>query len=1057
MNAIIRSAISHPIAVLAIVIAMTLFGIASLRTIPIQLTPDIDKPILQVRVSWPGASPQDVEREVVLRLERELTALTGVESVESDSRRGSARVTLTYGVGQDMDAALVKLLSQLSRVSDLPTDAGAPTVRTSNSDDSPIARMAMVAKDGVEVDIDTLGNFVDDLILEPLGRIPGVSEVTARGGAEREVRVVLDMERVAAFGLSVAEIADAIRGATAEVTAGEITEGRRSFTLRTEAINYTPETARNLVIRTDNRDGQISVIRLSDIATIELGFKTPDSFRRLNGRPAITFAVLREPATNVVTTLDALKIEIARLNEGVLAERGLDLRIVYDETVYIGSSLNLVQSNILVGGALAIAVLLTFLRAFLPAAVVMIAIPVSIVSTFVAISALGLSINVISLAGLAFAVGMVVDASIVSLENIYRLRQSGVPLVRAAYWGARQVWAPILGSALTTVVVFVPILILELPVGQLFRDIAVAISVSVLISVLVSVTVIPALTSKLLKTVDAPGQGRRIPVVDDIARSFTNLVLNYGRWVVQSTGRGMAVVLVLIAASVMTVIALMPPLDYLPDGNRNFVFGRISVPPGYTREATLDFAQSMEDVARPLWENPNPENGPPIDRFFFVAFNGGAFAGAATEDADRIRELIPVLTEPVAKAPGARAFVTQASLFGRSVGGSRAILIDVLGPNFDAVAPVVRDATRTVRELFPGSDGHQVRVQPSENASRPEVVVRPNSELLARAGISAREFAQALDVYNDGVRVREIPFDSDLIELVLTAGTRERSKFEDIADIPIITRDGSLVKIGQVADISLESAPDQIIRKAGQRAITIQLRLHESIPLETAIEIVRAEIVDPFNRTNQNGVRMELSGAADELSKAWDAMQANVLMAIAVIYLLLTILLRSFWLPWVILVTVPIAASGGIIGLSLLNQFVEQPLDMLTMLGFVILTGVVVNNAILMVEQTLWHIRHDQMAVTDAVLEATKNRIRPIFMSTATSLFGLLPLILFPGAGSELYRGIGIVVFSGLLLSTVLTLFFVPPLLAALLKRHLPSSPMVGEADDMEAPLGQNA
>ncbi len=1057
MNGLIRSAIAHPIAVLAIVMAMVLFGVASLQSIPIQLTPDIDKPVLQVRVSWPGASPQDVEREIVLRLERELTGLNGVQSVESDSRRGSARVTLTYGVGQDMDAALVKLLSQLSRVSDLPAEASEPTVNTSNSDDSPIARMALVAMDGVDVDIDTLSNFVDDLIVEPLSRINGVSEVTVRGGADREVRVVLDMDRVAAYGLSVAEIAEAIRGSTAELTAGEITEGRRSFTLRTEAITYTPETARNLVLRTDARNGQISVVRLSDVAEVELGFKTPDSFRRLNGKPAITFAVLREPASNVVATLDTLKAEVARLNQGILAERGLDLRIVYDETIYIGSSLDLVQSNIIIGGALAISVLLTFLRAVLPTAIVMIAIPVSIVSTFVAISALGLSINVISLAGLAFAVGMVVDASIVSLENIYRLRQGGVPLMKAGYWGARQVWAPILGSALTTVVVFVPILILDLPVGQLFRDIAVAISVSVLISVVVSVTVIPALASKILGTVRAPGEGRRMPVIDDLGVGFKQLVLNYGQWVTQSTRRGLTVVAVLILGSVVSLVALMPPLDYLPDGNRNFVFGRISVPPGYTREATLDFAQSMEDVARPLWENPNPENGPPIDRFFFVAFNGGAFAGAATEDASRIRELIPVLVEPVQRAPGARVFVTQASLFGRSVGGSRAILIDVLGPNFEAVAPVVRDTQRTVRELFPSDAGHQVRVRPSENASRPEVVVRPDAEKLARAGLSARDFAQALDVYNDGVRVREIPFQSDLIELVLTAGTREQSKFEDIADIPIVTRDGSLIKVGQVADISLESAPDQIIRKAGQRAMTIVLRLHESVPLETAIAQVQEAIVDPFNQSSQAGVRMELSGAADELSKAWGAMQTNVLMAIAVIYLLLTILLRSFWLPWVILVTVPIAASGGIIGLSALNLFVDQPLDMLTMLGFVILTGVVVNNAILMVEQTLWHVRHDRFSVDQAVLEATKNRIRPIFMSTATSLFGLLPLIVFPGAGSELYRGIGIVVFSGLLLSTLLCLFFVPPLLSALLKRHMPSSPAVGEADDLDAPLPQNA
>ena len=1057
MNGLIRGAISHPIAILAIVFSMIIFGVASLQTIPIQMTPDIEKPILQVRVSWPGASPKDVEREVVLRLERELTGLSGVQTITSNSRRGSGSVSLTYAVGQDMDEALVKLLGQLARVSGLPIDAKQPEIRTSNSEDSPIARLAMVAKDGNIVDIDTLGEFVESVVIEPLSRIPGVAEISSRGGAKREIRISLDMEKLGDFGMSIQEIIDAIRSSSAEVTAGEITEGKRSFVLRTEAISYTPETARDLVIRTDMRNGRTSSVKLSDVADVELGYKTPSSFRRLNGKPAITFSVLREPASNVVTTLNALNKGVEALNRGVLNERELDLQVVYDETHYIGSALDLVQNNILIGGALAVTVLLAFLRALIPTAIVMIAIPVSIISTFVAIAVLGLSINVISLAGLAFAVGMVVDASIVSLENIYRLRQSGASSMQAAYWGARQVRAPILGSALTTVVVFIPILILDLPIGQLFRDIAVAISASVMVSALVSITVIPALASRLIKNVKTTEQTFSIPLLDSIAGGFKRLVLAYGRLVVKSRSLGLLVVFALIAGSIATLIAMMPPLDYLPDGNRNFVFGRISVPPGYTREATLDFAQSMEDVARPLWENPNPEKLPHIDRFFFVAFNSGAFAGAATEDASRIRELIPVLAEPVAKAPGARAFVTQASLFGRSVGGSRGILIDVLGPDYDTIEPDFRSIRRKISNLFPRKDGHQVRVRPSENAVSPEIVVRPDPEALARAGVSARDFAQTLDVYNDGILVREIPLGGELVELVLTTQSRETARIEDIADIPMIARDGSLVKIGQVADISIESAPNQLLRKVGRRAVTIELRLNESIPLETAINQLKEQIVDPFNINSKSGVRLELSGAGDALSKAWSAMQTNAILAVAVIYLLLVVLLKNFALPLVILVTVPIAATGGVLGLSLLNQFMDQPLDMLTMLGFIILTGVVVNNAILMVEQTLWHIQFDHMESADAILEATSNRIRPIFMSTLTSLFGLLPLIMLPGAGSELYRGIGIVVFGGLLLSTVLALFFVPPLMAILMKRFKPRLPFDDPTDDMTKPLSQTA
>ena len=1059
MNGLIRSAISFPIAVGAVVLAMVIFGVASLRTIPIQLTPDIDRPILQVRVNWPGASPQDVERDIVLRLERELSSLSGVQSIESTSRRGSARVTLTYAVGTDMDNALVKLLGQLSRVSDLPAEATEPTVRTSNSDDSPIARMAMVPLPGKTVDVDTLGSFIERNVIEPLARIPGIAEIDSNGGADRELRVILNMARLTDFGLSIAEVAEALRNSTAEVSAGELTEGRRSFTLRTEAISYTPETARSLVLRTTVRpDGSLAVVRLQDVADVELGFKTASSFRRLNGQKAATFSVLREPASNVVATLDALKAQVAELNAGPLLAAGVVLKVVYDETMYISSALDLVQSNILIGGILAVSILLLFLRSFLPVAIVMIAIPVSIVTTFVAIAALGLSINVISLAGLAFAVGMVVDASIVSLENIYRLRQNGVPAMRAAYLGARQVWAPILGSALTTVVVFVPVLMLELPVGQLFRDIAVAISVSVLISVVVSITAIPALASRLLTREQASFEKRlSIPVVDHLARGFARLIIGFASIVVHSTWRGLVTVGILMTAAVMTLIALMPPLDYLPDGNQNFVFGRVTVPPGYTREATLEFAELMENVARPLWESDTPANGPPVDRFFFVAFNSGAFAGASTSDPDRVRELIPFLSEPIAATPGARVFVTQASLFGRSVGGSRSVNIDVLGPDLDAVIPVVRDIQRGVNRLFPRSGGHQVRVNPQLDSDRPEIVVRPDPEALARAGLNAREFAIALDVHNDGLRIREIPFQGELIELVLTADTKEQSKVEDIGNIPIVARQGELIRIDQVATVSIESAPDQVKRQAGARVLTVSLRLNESVPLEDAITQIQSELIDPLTAKGLGeGVRLELSGAAGELARTWDAMQINVLMAIAVIYLLLTVLLRSFVLPVIILVTVPIAATGGILGLWLVNLYVEQSLDMLTMLGFIILTGVVVNNAILMVEQTLWHIHHDHLGVEAAVLEATRNRIRPIFMSTMTSLFGLLPLIIFPGAGSELYRGIGVVVFGGLALSTLLTLVFVPPLLAACLRRSIPGTP-VGDFDADESVVGQLA
>ena len=1053
MNSLIKVAIERPIAVFALVLLAVMFGVVALRSIPIQMSPDIEKPILQIRVAWPGASPEDVDREIVTRLEKEIASQAGIEEISSNSSTGSARITLTYGVGQDMDKALTLLLSRLAAISGLPDESRAPQVRTSNSDDSPIARMALAAKDGAEVDLERLGSFVENEIVAPLSRVEGVAEVTFNGGGARQMRVILNEQRLSQYKISVAEVLDALRSATSLQSVGDISEGKRTYAVRTEAIAYTPDTAMRTVLRNDvAANGQLIPVLLSDVAEVEYTVRQRSSFRRLNGSDAVIINALREQNSNVVETMANFRTEVDRLNREVLGPRGLDLAIVYDETKYISSAIDLVQQNIWVGGILALSILMLFLRSFLPTLIIFIAIPVSVIGTFVAIAGLGLSINVISLAGLAFAVGMVVDASIVSMENIFRLRQKRLAAPQAAWHGARQVWAPILGSALTTVLVFVPIVLLDLPVGQLFRDIGIAISVAVLISVFVSVTVIPALASRLLAgEADRFTRLRRLPGLDWLAGHFARGVIAYSSFTTTRKSVGVMLVIVLMAASIGTAWRFMPKLDYLPDGNANFLFGRILVPPGYSMDETLRIAEKMEEGARPLWEKTIDEPGPPkIDRFFFVAFPGGAFAGTSAADPDRVTELRPFLMRPVFAEPGARAFVFQASLFGRSVGGSRSIRIDLTGPGLDQLSPVTAALSAELDKAFPPEDGNQLRVIPSLESGAPQIRISPSSEQLARAGLSARDFSSSVDVFNDGITVTEVPIDGRLVDLIVTGRKSGEMSLAELSAMPVITRAGNLLRLDQLANIEIVSAPGQIRRLDGKQALSIQLRPVETIPLEDAVALIESQLLPQIQEiAEKNRVSIEVSGAASELARTWEAMQANVLTAIGVIFLLLVILLRSFILPGIIILAVPVAAAGGILGLLIINLFLRQQLDMLTMLGFVILTGVVVNNAILMVEQTCLHIREDDMAVNDAIVEATRNRIRPIFMSTLTSLFGLIPLVVFPGAGSELYRGIGTVVFGGLALSTIATLFIVPPLIA-LAGRAIESSVRQSQAVKLE-------
>jgi HAE1 family hydrophobic/amphiphilic exporter-1 len=698
-----------------------------------------------------------------------------------------------------------------------------------------------------------------------------------------------------------------------------------------------------------------------------------------------------------------------------MPDAGLEMRQVYDETVYINSAIDLVRQNIWIGGSLAALVLLLFLRSFRATLVVSIAIPVSVVGAFVAMAALGRSINVISLAGLAFAIGMVVDAAIVVLENIYRLREEGKSGREAAYEGAKQVWGAVLVSALTTVMVFIPILVMQLEVGQLFRDIAVAISVSVLLSLVVSITVIPSLSRYLLgernRVQDGSIKRLRIPVLDHVASGFVALIMGFCRRVVGNRFLALLVVGAVTVAASVGAWQFLPKLEYLPEGNRNLVFGMIIPPPGYNLGTMTEIAQGVEAALRPhfaIVSGPDSAEGEPpkIERFFFVATRARTFLGAISVEPQRAAELIPVLREPVFREPGTFGFISQPSIFGRGIGSGRKIDLDI---------------------------SNQLRPNPGLELGAPEVRVIPDRLRLADNGVTARELGETVDVFNDGMRVAEVTVGSKRTDLVLQGPDKNVVETQGIGNLPVVTSSGRIVPASSLAEIVLTSGPTEIRHRERFRTVTLEIRPAPDIPLEVALDILRQDVMAPLAEEGlPPGIKLGISGTADKLSQTWDAMVIDLLLAIVIVYLVMAVLFESFLYPLIILLAVPLAAAGGVAGLAVLNNYTLQSLDMLTLLGFVILIGIVVNNAILLVHQTLFHLRQENMAPAEAILEATRNRIRPIFMSTLTSVVGMLPLVLFPGPGSELYRGLGSVVVGGLALSALLTLLIIPPMLSML-------------------------
>ena len=1035
----IRYAIDRPIAVVSLVAMAILFGAIALSRIPIQLAPDVRKPIVVISTSWPGAAPSEIEREIVNPQEEALRGLEGLEIMTSRSRTGRASVTLEFAVGTNMSQSLLLVSNRLDRVSGYPDEADEPSLDTSGSDDSPIAWVLLTAAEGNTRFMPTYGDFVEDVIQDRIERIEGVSAVNVYGGVTRELQVVVDPRRLSLYGLTVPQVVRTLRSENISISAGDVDEGKRRYVVRTEGNLNTEEAIRDVVLRSGAADGGIGRVRVGDVAEVRFAYQEPTSRLRFRGEPGLAFNIVREAGANVISVMEEIRVVLAELSDGPVADQGLILQQVYDETVYIEGAIDLVTQNIWIGGALAAIVLMLFLRSPRATLVVSLAIPVSIVATFVVMAITGRTLNVISLAGIAFAVGMIVDAAIVVLENIFRLREEGMSRREAAYNGAKQVWGAILVSALTTVLVFVPILIMRLEAGQLFRDIAVAISVSVLLSLIVAVTVIPALSSRLLSTGDQ--RPVRIWGLDHIAHGFRNLVMAYVRLTVRSRLVGITMVAIIAGGAAVASYTYLPRLEYLPEGNRNLVFGLIIPPPGYNLDTTQTIAQRIETVAEPLWEaapEPETEDGTPtIAHFFFVATPGNSFVGAAATDGQRAAELIPVLSRPIFAEPGTFGFMTQPSLFGRGVGGARAIELNVSGQDLNEILGVAGRAAGIISGLLPRSEGHQFRPIPGLELGAPEVRLVPDRLRLADAGLDSSDLASTVDAFNDGLRVAEITVGAERVDLVLKGDPTiiDAARTQDVGNYPVVTPGGQIVPVSALADVILTAGPTEIRHRDRLRTVTLEVRPSDQLALEEAVELLQREVVDVLKSQGiPDDIRLTVSGTADQLSQTWSAIQINLVVALIIVFLVMAILFESFVLPLVILISVPVAAAGGVGGLALLNLYQTQPLDMLTLLGFVILVGIVVNNAILIVHQALHHLREDRMEPGAAIIEATRNRIRPIFMSTLTSVMGMLPLIIFPGEGSELYRGLGAVVVGGLSMSAFLTLLTVPPLLKLCLR-----------------------
>ncbi|WNC69581.1 efflux RND transporter permease subunit [Thalassotalea nanhaiensis] len=1002
------NALHSPAAVAVAVALILLVGLLSLNKLPVQLFPDIENPRIAIQTSWRAASPQEIESEILEPQEQVLRGIPGLQSMNAFANRGSAFINLEFGIDTNMQQTLMEVISRMTRVQSQPRDATPPRVMLGGfgGGNPALTFFFLQALPGNEQDIDNYIDFAEDSIRPRIEAIEGVASVQMFNGENREeLQIRFDPIKAAEFGIEIPELIALVSG-TNDISGGFIDVGRRQYTLRFNG-KYEVEELSQLIL--ESRNGRN--IRLADIATVQVSRADKEGIAVQNGNPAFSMRIDRVSGANVLDTLNRVKAEVELINSELLAEKKLVMIQSFDASVFIYRAINLVTSNLFVGAVLSLLVLWFFIRRARATFIIATAIPISLLSTFIVLQLTGRSLNVISLAGLAFAVGMVLDAAIVVLENILRMRDKGLNRHDSAEQGAKQVWGALLASTATTVAIFLPVFFLKDIEGQLFGDLALTIAIAVSVSLIVAVVLLPVLAKYYIK---------ELPKKDPNQAIWQGITA----WVVKITSsskKRLAVSSSLLLIPVIITVLAVPSLDYLPPVKRDAVDANLQFPPG----ANL---QTIErEVVNPIVERLKPymngEKQPALKNYYLFSGPFGGNLGVRAKDQSQVEELLKVVREEVlVDLPDTRAFARQGNLFG-GFGGGRQVQIHLQSRDTQALQSAARQGIEWVNNAIEGAN---VRANPSPEMAAPELRLMPKDRNILEQGWSRRDVGRVIRTLGDGVYAGEYFNGSKRMNIIVRSEGWDDP--DNLGDVPVVTGAGNITQLSELVTIQRTVGPSRLTRIDGNRTITLNVNPPQGWSLEETIAVLKNDVEPQLKAVLPADSSIVYGGSADQLEKAITVMSENFLFALVILFLLMAALFRSVKDSALVIITIPLATVGGILALRLLNLFVFQPLDLLTMIGFVILLGLVVNNAILLVHQTRLA-QVQGMSRPSAVHQALTLRLRPIFMSTATSFFGMLPLLLLPGAGSVIYRGLAAVIVGGLAVSTLFTIILLPCLL----------------------------